>query len=267
MEPNDDLKLKILAYLDGHLDDPGREFLLEELARHGIDENELEHFAGVLKKAEVVPLPEPPKELDERFYAMLRHEEYRQHAGVMRGLAGWLDRIGMMFAGPRLAFALIVSVLVIAFGISVYQGRAYREEIGVLNSEVREVRTMLVMTLLQRESAIDRLRAVNLTSSLPNDDDAVIHALLATLNNDPDVNVRLEAIDALLKRAGDPRVRRGLVDAIMQQTSPLVQVTLADAMVALQERRATTELKKLLEENSTNDEVRTKLKQSIEVLM
>jgi HEAT repeats len=267
MEPSDELKIKILAYLDGSIDESEKQSLMAELITQGIDAADLEQFASVLEKLDRVAAPEPSQDLDTKFYAMLHREEYRRQAGSLKGLTSSMDGLVQGLFWKRFAMATAAFLVLIVFGFMVYQGSTYRQEIASLNDDVKNVQTMLVMTLLEKESAVDRLRAVSLTSTLPSNDDAVIHALLTTLDNDPDVNVRLEAIDALVKRASDPRVRRGLVESIMRQSSPLVQASLADAMVAMQEKSSAPELKKLLGEKSTNDAVKTKLKESIEVLM
>lgn len=267
MEASDELKIKILAYLDEDLGDDERKLLFAELNTHGITAEDLEEFSSVLHRLNATPTPDPSRDLDTKFYAMLHREEYRIQSAPLKTFASSFDGMVQSLFWKR--FALVTGTLLVfmVFGVLIYQGGSYRQEIGRLNDEVKNVQTMLVMTLLEKESAVDRLRAVSLTSTLPSNDDAVIHALLTTLDNDPDVNVRLEAIDALLKRASDPRVRRGLVESINHQSSPLVQVSLADAMVSLQEKSSAPELKKLMEEKSTNDAVKMKLKQSIEVLM
>lgn len=267
MEPSDELKIKILAYLDEGLGEDEKKSLLAELSAHGITAEDLEQFSAVMRRLDATPTPEPSRDLDTKFYAMLHREEFRLQSGPLKTFTSSFEGVVQGLFWKRFGLVAGTLIVLLVFGFLIYQGTSYRQEIVRLNDEVKNVQTMLVMTLLEKESAVDRLRAVSLTSTLPSNDDAVIHALLTTLDNDPDVNVRLEAIDALLKRADDPRVRRGLVESINRQSSPLVQVSLADAMVSLQEKSSAPELKKLMEEKSTNDAVKVKLKQTIEVLM
>jgi hypothetical protein len=86
---------------------------------------------------------------------------------------------------------------------------------------------------------------------------------LATLNNDPNVNVRLTTLEALTHFARDPVVREGLIQSILQQESPLVQAALADVMLRLQEKRAIPSFKKLLLQKDLNGMVRTKIEETI----
>ena len=267
MELPDQLKERIVAYLEGTLNDIEKDILLNDLAAHGIGQDELEGYRTLATKMDTLPKPGFPEQLNKGFYAMLRQESYKVERARQKWSWSFLDE--WVYRRRLKALALTFSLFLVALiaCVMIYQGYAYRTEIGELNSEVREVRTMLMLTLLDKESAIDRLKAVNISSGIQLHNGAVDRALLATLNNDPDVNVRLEAIDALVKRAANPAVRRGMVESISNQTSPLVQVTLADAMVALQEKSSADELRKLLNKDEVNSLVKEKLKRSIEVLM
>ena len=95
----------------------------------------------------------------------------------------------------------------------------------------------------------------------------VTGALIRTLNQDENVNVRLAALEALKPYATDSSVREALIRSIAKQESPLVQVSLAELMVALQEKGAATEFEKLVESGNIPAEVKEKLRESIKVLI
>ena len=78
-----------------------------------------------------------------------------------------------------------------------------------------------MLNMLEKESTSERLKAVNLTQGMDNASEKVVEALLQTLNNDPNVNVRLSALEALFPYASNPKVREGLIQSISQQESPL----------------------------------------------
>jgi HEAT repeats len=125
---------------------------------------------------------------------------------------------------------------------------------------------MMMLSLLENPSATERLRAVSFTKEINAVDGRVIDALLITLNNDANVNVRLVTLEALVQLADDARVREGLVQSLMHQESPLVQVELADVMVKLQEKRSLKPMRQLLQKPGTNDLVKSKLQQTIKQL-
>lgn len=137
------------------------------------------------------------------------------------------------------------------------------EKIDRLYSEMHHIQEVLMISLLDNPSATERLRAIGYSSDIPSDDSRVIEALMQTLNNDPNVNVRIAAVNALVGHSSNPAVREGLVRSISAQKSPIVQVALADAMLAMQERRSVNEFKKLLEHEEMDNNVRHKLENTI----
>jgi HEAT repeat protein len=102
---------------------------------------------------------------------------------------------------------------------------------------------------------------------MSNVDMKVIGALFTTLNEDPNVNVRLATLEALVKLSGEPKVREGLVKSIELQESPMMQSAIADAMVKLQEKSSVKSLQKLLGKKDLNQMVKTNIQKSIQQLI
>jgi HEAT repeat protein len=165
---------------------------------------------------------------------------------------------------PRLAYACI---LLIAGAFIGSQFNGSNSEIEQLSQEVQDMREMMMVNILEGASAADRLKAVNISSTLPSADSEAIHALLFTLNNDPSINVRVQTIEALKRWGNNERVRQGLVRAIAKQESPIVIVELADAMLELELRNSAPEFRKLIEERDLDFTVEQKLESSIAALM
>lgn len=124
----------------------------------------------------------------------------------------------------------------------------------------------MLLSLIENPSATERLRAVSYTKELSGANDKVVGALLSTLNHDENVNVRLATLEALAQLAHEPNVRRGLVQALKYQDSPLVQSALADVMVQLQERRSVQPLRRLLSQPGLNKAVKSKIEESLKTL-
>lgn len=137
------------------------------------------------------------------------------------------------------------------------------KQLAALTTQVHEMRELMMLSLLQNPAASERLRAVSYTSEITHVNPNIAAALLATLNNDPNVNVRLTTLEALTHFARDPIVRQGLIQSILQQESPLVQAALADVMLKLQEKRAIPSFKKLLQQKDLNGMVRAKIEETI----
>src|SRR5262249_52613602 len=104
--------------------------------------------------------------------------------------------------------------------------------------ELRDMRQMVTLSLLQQQSASDRLKGVSFTTQIEQPGGEVTGALLDTLMHDPNVNVRLATIDALKRFAGRDAVRRGVLEALTRQTSPLVQLALTASVAETNGRDA-----------------------------
>jgi len=177
----------------------------------------------------------------------------------------WQWLIGNTFV-PRLAFAL--TLLFIGFLGGYWLSKPQeKSEVASLTREVSDLKEMVMLSLLEKESATDRLKAVSLSNEMDNASKKVTAALLQTLNEDLNVNVRLAALDALRPYTRDSQVREELIRSITIQDSPLVQVALAELMVALQEKKSVKELEKLLKDEQTPKEIKERIQESIQTLI
>lgn len=140
-------------------------------------------------------------------------------------------------------------------------------QIDSLSAQVSEMKQMMMLSMLENPSASQRIKAVSYSDEIGSANKKVIDALFTTLNEDPNVNVRLITLDALAKFAKDPAVREGLIQSIAEQESPLLQSAIADVMVKLQEKRSIKPLEKLLQKKDINEMVKQKIEQSIQKLI
>ena len=118
-------------------------------------------------------------------------------------------------------------------------------QLAELRTELRDVRQMMTLSLLQQQSASERLKGVTWTERIDAPDNEVTNALLVALTTDPNVNVRLASIDALRRFGGQAAVRRGVLDALRRQMSPLVQIALIDFVVEVNGKEAAETLRQL----------------------
>lgn len=186
-----------------------------------------------------LPAPEPREEVSERFYAFLATAR-AQAASAQPRRPTLAERLAFLWPRqPALQAAVTAAALIGGFALGT-QGR--RGEIGELRQEVRSLNHMVALSLLERDSASERLRGVSLSSAAGSGDPDVLGALLDAVRSDPSVNVRLAAIDALGERAGRPQVRTQLLQAFAAEPSPLVQVAIADAVLAADGQEARHDL-------------------------
>ena len=114
---------------------------------------------------------------------------------------------------------------------------------------------MPALSLLQQQSAFTRLEGVAWAYRVEHSDSDVLNALMHTVNNDPSVDVRLAAVDALRQFADNTSTRRELVQSLPRQTSPLMQIALIDLLVELRESSAAPQLERLIQEPALDQNV------------
>jgi len=128
------------------------------------------------------------------------------------------------------------------------------------------MKQLVTLSLLQQQSASDRLRGVEWSYRLAPPDEQVLSALLRALDSDPNVNVRLAAVDALHQFGADSAVRKGLLRSLEVQRSPLVQFELINLMVDLKEKGSVPVLKELSQRQDLDPTVRERAEWGLQKL-
>lgn len=263
----EDIKKNFPDYLVGDLNQSAADDIQSHIADCSACREELEDLSAIWTKLGVLPEEHPSNGLRDRFYGML--EEYKAEANRERPLhhlkqffASLFYRFGTGRPVYQMALGLIPLFIGLSLGYILFSGRQNAD----LRREVQDMRQMLAVSLLDQRSPTERLRGVNLSYGLDNPDSRTIEALLDTLNNDPSVNVRLAAVDALYLFYDSPKVREGIIQSLTQQDSPFLQVALVDLLVSVQERQALESFKKLIAANELDPKVREKLEQGIKEL-
>jgi hypothetical protein len=140
------------------------------------------------------------------------------------------------------------------------------DELIAVRGELMEMRQMVALSLLQNQSASDRLRGVNWSYQLQQPGEEVLSTMLDTLMHDPNMNVRLATVDALRQFGNQPIVRRGVLEALNRQESPMVQVALIGLAVDLRERESVATLRRLSGDPSLDIAVRERAQKGLAAL-
>jgi hypothetical protein len=254
------LMQRIVDYLDGKLDQEGQEQLQNELATKGFDLTELTDLEKLSTQLDRLPKPQPSEEMSEKFYRRLDQSAYSVKQTFWQGLE-------LRRRAPQIAYAMLLVIFGFILGNWARDDSSYRNELFALSSDVRQMKQVVSLTLIQHPSPVERLKAINDMSHAPLNGHAIINVLLHTFNTDPNTNVRLAALDALQSYIGEPEVWEGLIQAYAFQRSPIVQLALTDLMVKSGEREAAQSIQMLLRSKDLNVIVRQKLEQSLNKLI
>ncbi|MDJ0645982.1 MAG: HEAT repeat domain-containing protein [Flavobacteriaceae bacterium] len=230
--------------------------------------NELDEFKKLLDFDEV-SIPKTSEErMDATFYKFLN----QQKARVETKRKFIFEKLGALLRANNWQSKLVYGLAILAIGFFVgnrlnFESTPNNQEENYANAETEKVRSQLVLELIEQPSANKRLKAVNEASKLNDATEQVIKALFITLNNDENVNVRLAAIESLMRYSDKAIVREGLIKSITNQDSPLVQVALADVMVSLQDKNSINPLKELLNQPNVDSAVKQKIDATIKEII
>ena len=265
-----DVHAALADHLDGALPPDAADDLAAHLrgcAACAAEADGLSETWGML--ASVTVTPPDSVAMRARFDALL--------AGYSEGAGAASEATIMRAAPPRwhwsrgLAYGLAAAaVLVLGVLIGRQSGApaappaSTDSQLAALREELRDVRQMMTLSLLQQQSASERLKGVTWTEQIDDPDHEVTNALLVALTTDPNVNVRLASIDALRRFGGQPSVRRGVLDALPRQMSPLVQIALIDFVVEVNGREAAETLRELSMDEMLDGAVRARAAMGLE---
>jgi hypothetical protein len=251
---------ELVAKYNEGLTDPSEVQYLEQLIEEGrVELTQLRSLDLLEERLIAIEPPSTSLAMDDKFYAMLSKEKKKQESSMSFAMPSW------NWFAPRLAFAMVI--LIAGFTGGYFFNGRNDSDVRVLTEEVAALKETMMLSLLQKESATDRLKAVSLTTEMDQVSKKVTEALFQTLNSDPSVNVRLAALEAITPYSRDGKVREELIRSIDKQDSPLVQVALAELMGKLQEKKSMVEFDKILKDKNTPQDVKNRIKETLNVLI
>lgn len=243
----EEVRLRMAEYLAGTLDANDAAALRAHVSSCADCQAEFMGFDALWSALGTLPAPAvPSNRMRERFSAALTAERTsswrpasRRNNGRAWTAAGWTTReplVQMALAASLLVAGVVIGRSTVAAPAA---GAPPAAGIAEVRSELRDMRQMLTLSLLQQQSATERLRGVSWTSQIDQPGNEVVSALLDTLLHDPNVNVRLAAVDALRRVSDRPDVRLGTRQAVTDRSaSPLLQVAVIDFMVETRDPQA-----------------------------
>ena len=259
-------------YLQGNLDEEQNEIVELHTAQCADCRDEV----SIWKKLGQLPVAQPSAASRARFEAMLHAYQTGRsdRASARFGRAGRAagSNIFQWLRTPVGAVAWSAALLVIGIFAGNYFGNrpahpiANQDEIAAMHSDLINLRQLLALSMLQQQSASERLQGVSWSQREEYLDPQVMAALLHTLRFDGSVDVRLAALNALSRHAGQPQVHKGVLDALQEQQSPLVQVALIDLLTEWRDPDAAQRLRNFEQTPNLNPTVKQRAEWAVSKL-
>lgn len=264
----------VAAAIPDHLTGEGDAALYAGVEAHMAEcapcRTEIEGLSETWARLRVLEEVRPSPALRAAFYAMLeaypRDEEAAPPALAKR--RWWSPRPWAWALRP--AAALLVLGLGFALGRSSLAPRvepAGGAAMATTNPGAAGSGPGTPLALIKDASARERLEGVAMASQVEHPNEALLNALLDTVENDSNVNVRLKAVESLFLFTHQPGIRERLTQSLARQTSPVVQIALIDLLVASREKQAAEALAQLIKNRQIRPEVREHAESGIKRLL
>ncbi|MBI3189755.1 MAG: HEAT repeat domain-containing protein [Ignavibacteriales bacterium] len=272
---NNHVKESLLEYINRNLDSQTEKSVRQHLASCEACKKECDSLSNWWTALEQLPNEKPSEAVREKFYQVLQEEieatQQLKAYGYQKPKRSWLELFFPQQIAGRFAFALVILVLGGLIGYMMKQEPKSmpienRTEITQLHEEVIMMNRLLTVSLLQQQSASERLKGVSLSYRSEGSDPEITAALLQALKYDPNVNVRLSALDALSRNLNQTDVKQELLETLPKQESPLVQLAFIDLMVQIREKSSVDILKRMLKNPEMNKSVKQRIEQGIQEL-
>jgi hypothetical protein len=238
------LEALLIDYIDGKLSEEEKRMVEQEHLLRDKDTYKLyEQLKEVMHVMHKSSQLEPTVKLKKDFDNILQSE-------IAQGRRSKTVYFSPVFYRAAAAVALVAVAGVVGFWIN--QQRQHEAALAEVREEMLITKRAMMALLNNQNSASQRLMGATVAfNDIVHADSDIIKALIRTMNEDENSNVRLAAIEALVKFKDQPHVRQALISALGTQKDPVVQISLIRLLVEMR----TQGLKKQLEEISTDDEL------------
>ena len=251
----DKLESLLIDYIDGKLSAEGRMIVEKEIAENEGSAQLYDQLKKVMSKIDQAPKLEPTSILKLNFEKALQQEisNSRSKPTIAEASAFTSFRsdrsVGrQVFFQPmalRIAAGFIFLMVSVGIGFWINKNNEQQREIARLREEMDSTKRMMMAMMTNSQSASQRMLGVAASYQIDQPDDEIVNALLKTMNEDPNTNVRLAALEALGKFHQQEHVRLALIASLAKQKDPVVQISLIRLMVEMKEKSVIQELDRI----------------------
>jgi anti-sigma factor RsiW len=239
------LESLLIDYIDGKLVNDEKAIVEKELQQNESSARLLEQLKQVMNQIDHTTKLEPSSTLKLNFEKALQ-QEISNSKGKPTFAEASIGR--QVFFQPmvlRIAAGFIFLLVSVGIGYWINKNNEQQKEIARLREEMDSTKRMMMAMMTNQQSASQRMLGMAASYQLEKADDEIVNALLKAMNEDPNTNVRLAALDALSKFHQQEHVRMALISALAKQKDPVVQISLIRLMVEMKEKSVIKELDRI----------------------
>lgn len=252
----EEIKINLPEYIDGKLDEKTSGIVRSHLENCVACRDLHSELNSFLNFTDSFPEMEPPRGMKAEFMEMLETEMSQKQNRIVL-IPAWLK------VAAVLAIALITYSGGYYFGSE--KGRMQQQQLEVALNQTKQ---QVLLASLQDFTGPQKIEAVYSISQSGQSGDALIDALVATMNSDKNINVRLAAINALTGMMDkNPRVKKELIRSLSLQDNSLLQISLIQVLTESGVTEAKPEIESIARSEDTDENVKAFAKDMIKIII
>ena len=236
------LESLLIDYIDGNLSEADRVTVEKELAQNAEAVKLHAQLKEVMSLMDNARHREPSFSLRANFEKSLNEEissasdETSAKAGKQVFFKPWVLRV---------AAGIILVIIGVVIGDKLSEKHQRDQELAAIKKELEDNKRMMIAMLENQQSASQRVMGATVAYEMKQTDDEIVNALVKAMDEDPNTNVRLTALEALGKFYQQGHVRSKLINSLSTQKDPVVQIALIRVLVQMKEKEVVNQLEKI----------------------
>lgn len=245
-------------YLDGLLSETQRKNVESHLQECKSCSQELEELKTVFDAFDIEQEVSPSKNLKINFLEQLELEKQGNSKVVS------LDRSSIHIKNNWAnKFLKVAAGLALLFGVYFFgkqqQSQIANAEIAQLTDEKLAFQQTAMLSLMENKSASRRIQGVNYMQEYQQPDEAIVKALANRMLHDENTNVRAAAVEVLANYTNSEKVKDTFIEALKTEKDPGIQIIIIRTLGDIQEKKAATPMKELLDKEETQPFVKEQI--------
>jgi len=235
------LESLLIDYMDGRLKEVDKQKIEQELIRnpeaYALHEQLKEVMSAMNRSASV----EPSLSMKRNFHQLLEEEIESTKSKTV------------FFQPVLYRVAAVITLLIVAGtgGYWVVKNQRHENELAEIRKEMEATKQMMMAMMNDDQSASKRMTGVSVAYKFEKADDEIVEVLVKTMNEDPNTNVRMAALEALSKFHAEANVRKELIHSLSIQKDPIVQIALIQLLVTIKEKGVMQDLERMTKDEGT----------------
>lgn len=252
----EEIKVNLPEYIDGKLDERTSGAIRSHLETCKACSELHSELHSFLSFTDSFPEVKPPSGMKEEFMELLEAKMPKKQKLVVM-VPAWLK------------VAAVIVVALVTYSSGYYhgseKGRGQQQQMEVALNQTKQ---QVLLASLQDFTGPQKIEAVYAVSQSGQTGDALIDALVATMNSDKNVNVRLAAINALTGMMNkNQRVKKELIRSLPIQDNPLLQISLIQVLTESGVKEAKDEIESMARSEKTDESVKAFAKDMIKAII